>query len=271
MDDLSGTLDRLIKERTPTRSTAYQLEAVSRRWAACDVENAAVRVVRHELLFADVLPGVTEKFGLKRSRSAARAWQSIFPSVKMGRSMSARSHLELQQLRLCEVDGAVRRFVEQPIRIFYMDGEGKLRSHVPDVFVERETQSEFIEVKWERDARAPKNEARWPFIASAIASLGYTYTVATERHLMHQPLEANVERLLRHQHSPQLSHAASARLWNALATGPRTLARILESQPETTEPSVLRALADGWLCTDLTQPISLHSVIRLSQHGVDGR
>ncbi|AYG96276.1 DUF2813 domain-containing protein [Brevundimonas naejangsanensis] len=152
---------------------------------------------------------------------------------------------------------------EQPIRIVYTDGDGKLRSHTPDLFVERETHAEFIEVKWERDARAPKNEARWPFIASAISGLGYTYAVVTERHLMHQPLKANVDRLLRHQHSPQLSRAASAMLWDALAAEPQTLANILASQADPSEPSVLRALADGWLCTDLSQPISPRSLVRL--------
>lgn len=169
------------------------------------------------------------------------------------------------------MDGAVRRFVEQPIRVVYMDGDGKLRSHTPDLFVERETHSEFIEVKWERDARSAKNEARWPFIASAITALGYGYAVITERHLMRQPLKSNVERLLRHQHSPQLSRAASAALWDALASRPQTLANILESQAERSEPSVLRALADGWLCTDLMQPVSLHSVVRLSHHGANRR
>lgn len=265
--DFSITLDRLLKEEPPARGRPYQLQAVDRVWIRHDGGSAPQRVQRNDLLFEDVLPNVQERFSLKRSRSAARAWQSIFPSVKMGRSMSARSHLELQQLKLCEVDGAVRRFVEQPIRIVYTDGEGKLRSHTPDLFVERETHSEFIEVKWERDARASKNEARWPFIASAISALGYAYAVVTERHLMHQPLTANVDRLLRHQHSPQLSRTASAMVWDVLATGPQTLANILASQAEPSEPSVLRALADGWLCTDLTRPISRHSVVRLSKHG----
>ena len=269
MDDLSSALDRLLKREVPARVPAFQLKAVDRVWSRYDVGSAPQRILRNDLLFEDVLPNVQERFSLKRSRSAARAWQSIFPSVKMGRSMSARSHLELQQLRLCEVDGTVRRFVEQPIRIVYTDGEGKLRSHTPDLFVERETHSEFIEVKWERDARASKNEARWPFIASAISSLGYAYAVVTERHLMHQPLKANVDRLLRHQHSPQLSREASATLWDALVTGPQTLTSILESRAEFSEPSVLRALADGWLCTDLTQPISPRSVVRLSTYGTN--
>ncbi|MFC5371789.1 TnsA endonuclease N-terminal domain-containing protein [Brevundimonas faecalis] len=171
--DFSIALDRLLKEESPARRRPYQLQAVDRVWIRHDGGSAPQRVQRNDLLFEDVLPNVQERFSLKRSRSAARAWQSIFPSVKMGRSMSARSHLELQQLKLCEVDGAVRRFVEQPIRIVYRDGQGKLRSHTPDLFVERETHSEFIEVKWERDARAPKNEARWPFIASAISALGF--------------------------------------------------------------------------------------------------
>lgn len=266
MDDLSSALDRLLKGEVPARVPAFQLKAVDRVWSRYDVGSSPQRILRNDLLFEDVLPNVQEHFSLKRSRSAARAWQSIFPSVKMGRSMSARSHLELQLLKLCEVDGAVRRFVEQPIRIVYTDGDGKRRSHTPDLFVERETHSEFIEVKWERDARAAKNEARWPFIASAISALGYAYAVVTERHLMRQPLKANVDRLLRHQHSPQVSRAASAMLWDALVAGPQTLANILESQTEPSEPSVLRALTDGWLCTDLSQPISPRSLVRLSGH-----
>lgn len=271
MDDISILIDRLLKEAPPARGQPFQLKAIDRIWSRQDCASAPERVLRHDLLFDDVLPNVQEHFSLKRSRSAARAWQSVFPSVKMGRSMSARSHLELQHLKLCEVDGSVRRFVEQPIRIVYTDGDGKVRSHTPDLFVERETHSEFIEVKWEGDARAEKNEARWPFIASAISALGYAYAVVTERHLMRQPLKANVDRLLRHQHSPQLSRPASAMLWDALASGPQTLASILESRAEFLEPSVLRALADGWLCTDLTQPISPRSLVRLSGHGTGSK
>lgn len=271
MVDVSIMLDRLLKEGPPARGLPFQLQAMDRMWPPQGRGVEPERVLRNDVLFDDVLPNVQERFRLKRSRSAARAWQSIFPSVKMDRSMSARSYLELRQLKLCEVDGAVRRFVEQPIRIVYTDGEGKLRSHTPDLFVERETHSEFIEVKWEWDARSVENEARWPFIASAITALGYAYAVVTERHLMRQPLKANVDTLLRHRHSPQLSRAASATLWDALVSGPQTLANILASQPEPSEPSVLRALADGWLCTDLMQPISAHSVVRLSHHGANCR
>lgn len=269
MADFSITLDQLLKEGPAARGRPFQLQAIDRVWNPHNCGSAPERVLRNNLLFEDVLPNVQERFSLKRSRSAARAWQSVFPSVKMGRSMTARSHLELQHLKLCEVDGSVRRFVEQPIRIVYTDGEGKLRSHTPDLFVEREAHAEFIEVKWERDARAAKNEARWPFIGSAISALGYVYAVVTERHLMRQPLKANVDHLLRHQHSPQLSRAASAMLRDALATEPQTLANVLASQAEPSEPSILRALADGWLCTDLTQPISPRSVVRLSKQGTN--
>lgn len=264
-------LDDIMGGGVPSSVPPYQLGPIERRWDRPFVAAAPLRIARSPDLFDDVLPGFTERFVVRRTRSATYGWQGKFPSAKMGRTLMARSHLELRLMELCEVDGGVRRFVEQPIQLHYEDAEGKARRHIPDLFVHRSAGGEFIEVKWERDARASKNEARWPHIAAAVTSLGYSYTVMTERHIMAQPLAANVGKLLRHRNSPPPARPSAAAIWNALFPGALKLDDLLANLPEVSSASVFRALADGWLSTDLMQPLGPASWIRLSAGGLRAR
>lgn len=266
----SDLLDGLLKA-APAHGVPYQLRPLERRWDEPFLAAAPLRIARSPDLFDDVLPGFTERFVVRRTRSATYGWQGKFPSAKMGRTLMARSHLELRLMELCEVDGGVLRFVEQPIQLHYQGSDGKARKHIPDLFVHRSAGGEFIEVKWERDARSAKNEARWPHIAAAVTSLGYSYTVMTERHILAQPLAANVSKLLRHRNSPPLTTPSAAALWDALAPGCLKLNDLLAGQPEVSSASVFRALADGWLSADLMQPLGPASLIRLSARGLRGR
>lgn len=271
MVDDGDVLDTLLADGVPACAPPYQPRPIERRWDEPLLAAAPLRIARSPDLFDDVLPGFIEQFTVRRTRSATYGWQGKFPSAKMGRTLMARSHLELRLMELCEVDGGVLRFVEQPIQLHYQDAEGKARRHTPDLFVHRSTGAEFIEVKWERDARSAENEARWPHIAAAITSLGYSYSVMTERHIMAQPLAANVGKLLRHRNTPPLATPSAAALWGALALGALKLDDLLASWPEVSSTSVFRALADGWLSTDLMQPLGPASLISLSAGGLRGR
>lgn len=264
-------LDELLKAGPPAPAPPYQLRPTERRWDEPPLAAGPLKIARNPSLFADVLPSFTDQFLARRSRSATYGWQGKFPSTKMGRTLLARSHLELRLMELCEVDGSVLRFAEQPIQLHYQDAEGKTRRHIPDLFVQRSTWFGFVEVKWERDARSTKNEARWPFIAAALTSLGYSYAVLTERHILAQPLAANVGQLLRHRNSPPLAATSAATLRDALAPGALELGDLLANQPQISRASVFRALADGWLCTDLAQPLGPASLIGLSKGGAGGR
>lgn len=267
MEDDNALLNRLLGEITPVQLHAYQLSPVHRHWNSCTRSNPDLALERSEHLFDDVLPWVSICFRQRRSRSANRGWQSKFPSSKMKRTVMARSHLELRLIELCEVDGAVSRYVEQPIRIRYMDHQGKARAHTPDLFIEREEDAGFVEVKWEADARKDSNESRWPLIAEAITSLGYSYTVMTERHIMAQPLAANVAKLLRHRKSPQMSDLVAGQVRDRLILRPGTMEQLLSWYPDVSAPSLFRAIADGWLRTDMNLPLGLESEIR---PGIDG-
>lgn len=271
MVDDGDILDALLWGDVSVCAPSYQPWPIERRWGEPFLAASPLRIARSPDLFDDVLPGFIERFTVRRTRSATYGWQGKFPSAKMGRTLMARSHLELRLMEICEVDGDVLRFVEQPIQLHYQDADGKARKHIPDLFVHRSTGAEFIEVKWERDARSAENEARWPHIAAAITSLGYSYTVMTERHIMAQPLAANVGKLLRHRNSPPLATPSAAALWGTLALGALKLEDLLASWPEVSSASVFRALADGWLRTDLMQPLGPASLISLSAGGLRGR
>jgi hypothetical protein len=181
----------------------------------------------------------------------------------MGRMLRARSHLELRLMEICEVDSAVAFYVEQPIRLTYRDPSGALRRHTPDLFFEGEGHHHFVEVKWESDARLPRNELRWPGIGEAIASLGCSYEVLTERHIFLEPRAANVRDLLRAKRSEPLPSDKLQPLYARLWSAPLTLAEIEAEWPSLAGRPILRLISEGHLSADLHQRLGPSSKISI--------
>jgi hypothetical protein len=263
VEDESELLDRLLSEGPPVPARARQLPAVDRSWPN-HASRHAVEVLRSTELFSDLLPEVEQTFTQRRSRSASRGWQAKFPSRRMGRTLMARSHLELRLLELCEVDARVTRFVEHPVCVFYADASDTRRKHIPDLYVEAGGHGTFVEVKWERDAGEPKNESRWPLIARAINGLGFSYEVLTERHILRQPRADNVATLLRHRRSDAMEPQLHIALRNVLAWGALPFAEVRSTWPDISPSSLYRALTDGWLWTDLDAELNSSSLLRLT-------
>lgn len=263
MEGEDELLDRLLAEDPPALAREYQPPAIDRHWPD-DGPPQAAEVVRSPELFSDIMPEVKETFIQRRSRSASRGWQAKFPSKRMERTLRARSHLELRLLELCEVDARISRFVEQPICVFYADMNGARRKHIPDLYLETAGRGHFVEVKWERDAAEPKNEARWPCIAQAINGLGYGYEVLTERHILRQPRADNVAQLLRHRRSGAMDLRVQNALRNLLSHGALSFADVWSIWPDLRPSSLYRALTEGWLRTDLDVELGPNSPLQLT-------
>lgn len=255
-------LGRLLAEGLPVRSCGYQLSPINRCWPN-DGPERDIELLRSEELFSDVLSDVGRVFAQRRTRSASRGWQAKFPSARMGRTLKARSHLELRLLELCEVDARVTRFVEQPICLFYGDTDGKRRKHIPDLYLEVSGRGYFIEAKWERDAAEPKNESRWPSIGGAINGLGFGYEVLTERHILRQPRAGNVASLLRYRRCEAMAPLLQSALRNTLSCGSMSFADVWATWPAMPRPSFYRALTEGWVWTDLDLELGPASHVQL--------
>lgn len=255
---------------TPKPLLPYQLPSISRAWPASHCSASPVKLARHPNLFPDLLPQVDEIFQTRRTRSASRGWQAKLPSRKLQRTVRARSLLEQRALERCEVDGQIVRYCEQPIRLTYIDRDGAQRLHTPDLYYETATIRSFVEVKWESEARKPKNEARWPAIAAAINGIGFRYEVLTERHILRSPNADNIAELLRFRRAEPVSIALKGSVEAVLRRGPLALVEIIALLPGISVHSLYRGLVDGWICTDLDAPLNQCSVLCLPNPGRAG-
>lgn len=253
----------LIAAGTPERRLPFQMPPVARCWNAAGTPAALVKVTRHPDLFPDLLPQIQETFQIRRSRSASRGWQAKLPSRKLQRTVRARSLLEQRALERCEVDGDVVRYCEQPITITYLDNDGVKRKHTPDFYYETTAIRSFVEVKWESEARKPKNEARWPAIAAAMNGLGFRYEVLTERHILRQPAADNVAELLRHRRAESLPGAARDAVLAILRQGPAPITNVVALIPNLEKAYLYRGIVDGWFCVNLDASLGPHSILRL--------
>lgn len=243
----------------------YQLPPVDRKWVPTGNQAPPSSIIRHPNLFDDVLPDVDQTFPIRRSRSASRGWQAKLPSKKLQRTVRARSHLEQRAFERCEVDGNIIRYCEQPISFQYVDSNGTLRTHTPDLYYETSNYQSFVEIKWESDARSERNETRWPYIGLSVAALGFCYEVLTERHILRRPLADNVSELLRFRRFEPVSATYRDCITGILRKKPLSLGDVVSLLPGVEMAGLYRGLVDGWLSTNLEVPLSAQSILRLSE------
>jgi hypothetical protein len=108
--------------------------------------------------------------------------------------MRLTSRLELDHAIDCELEVAIERITEQPIRIRYLL-DGTSHRYPPDALVTRNGRPEIREVKFEEEASEPENEQRWPAIGAALNSLGFDFRVVTEKHVREPVRFATVQRI----------------------------------------------------------------------------
>ena len=121
-------------------------------------------------------------------------------SVKTGEVMFWESQLERALLRLLEWDTAVRYYLTQPFRIFYLD-EGKVRRYTPDVLVEI-NQKIIIEVKPESKTLDTEFQRWVSIVRNTLSEEGYAFEIRTERDIQREPKLSNVTYLLRYRRHP---------------------------------------------------------------------
>lgn len=123
------------------------------------------------------------------SRSRARP-TGKYPSWKMGRMVQWESENELNAFRILDCDPDVTSFHEQPCEVKYVL-DGQIRSHYPDILVEKIGRKELWEVKPESGAEKPEVVTRTTLLIQGLPSWGYAYRVVLAKDLAMQPRQAN--------------------------------------------------------------------------------
>lgn len=139
-----------------------------------------------------------EKFRARKVVSRSNAGVTgKYPSLKAGRMVQWESRLELDAFMLYDSQIEVRSLREQPAKItFRFNGEERV--HYPDLYVETDQGSGFVEIKEDKEAADPYVKARAEYLSAALTMQGYDYTLLTETEIRREPHLSNAKFLLRH-------------------------------------------------------------------------
>jgi hypothetical protein len=100
------------------------------------------------------------------------------------------SENELNAFRLLDCDPDVTCFHEQPCEVKYVH-DGQVRSHYPDILVEKKGRKELWEVNPESQAAEPEVVVRTNLLMRGLPLWGYMYKVVLARDLAVQPRQGN--------------------------------------------------------------------------------
>lgn len=264
---LRAELGLIAVSGIPARIPAPPEPPVERRWPAARdarlMEPTCEMIRRHpDLTFAF---GHLPDFIVRRhSRGFGSGIRKEFTSSVMGRDMFAFSSLEFDALRALELEPTVDAYIEQPLDLRYAFGGGR-RSYRPDILCLRDGGLEFIEVKFEADARLL--EPKWRAIGTALASVGLGFRVVTEKHLRRAPFHRNVRTVFLARHAVPPALACQAVLERLRTSGPMTL-RELEHRQGLSFREACCLIRHGMLGADLeTEPLDGDTTVRVSVRG----
>jgi len=204
----------------------------------------------------------------------------LIPNTRTQSMTAFESSLERDFLLLLDFDPDVEFYEEQPVKITYHDESGRRRIYTPDVLVRyridhlqaSHTQPHLCEVKYRDDLRQHWAEYRPKFrVAQRYArQRGWRFRVVTERHVRTPYLE-NVKFLRAYQTIP-INERYRTQFLNALSALEETdPARLLTAtsqdrwQQAQMLPMLWQLIATRQVDTDLSQPLTMQSRIRLKE------
>lgn len=205
-----------------------------------------------------------------------RSMTGLVASRKNERMTGFESTLERDFLLLLDFDRSVARYEEQPVRIEYVDAEGR-RAYTPDVLVyyqdapaaSADTRPVLCEVKYRDDLFANWKEYK-PKIRAGRAHArgrGWRFRIITEREVRTPYLDN--ARFLRAYRRIEADNDDMGLLldtlrWMGEADPEGVLAAIHHDRTRRAEllPTLWRLLADGHIAADLSQPLTMRTRIR---------
>jgi hypothetical protein len=208
-----------------------------------------------------------------------RSMTGLVASRKNDRMTGFESSLERDFLLLLDFDPAVARYEEQPVRIEYVDAEGRRRTYTPDVLVyyhddpaaSADARPLLCEVKYREDLFANWKEYK-PKIRAGRAHArgrGWRFEIVTEREVR-TPYLQNVK-FLRPYRRIETNREDTALLLDTLlkagdADPESLLSAVHHDRTRRAEllPTLWRLLADGHITADLGQPLTMRTRIRVA-------
>ncbi len=179
------------------------------------------------------------------------------------------SQIERDYIYLLEIDPDVLSYKEQPFTLSY-PSQGKLRKYTPDFWVERRVKKQVVEVKPQQQVESQSNLHLFPKIASICHQLDLEFVVVTETMIRVQPKLDNIKLLMKYS---RVSLSATHRL-DCLQYFHSQKSRSLQQAEQDlrpvgmSRPILLRLLYEGWLVTDLMQPLRPESLLQLAPEGI---
>lgn len=266
IEDLATYFRSFVHRHPPKPELQASLKPIERFWPANKQNRppAGLSILsRHPAFTFDFLDAPEFKVG-RSPRSASRGRQSRFHSLKSRRTLRAASDLERDHFLISEFDDNVIQFLEQPLWVRY-PLSGRLAKHRPDCFVYMKPESEFREIKYEKEASTPENEERWSAIGPALSALGYGYRVLTERHIRQQPRYQNVWAIFESRMTPLPAKQALDDIAQFLRTRQyASVAELLARFGLPDEATIYALIRRGFLSLNLDGPLSLESDVSLA-------
>jgi hypothetical protein len=188
------------------------------------------------------------------------------------------SPLEYYCQKLVTFNDNVKRYEEQPLKVYFRDAAGKLHSYTPDIFIEY--REDIAPAKWWRPLLAeikPRNKLRkhWEELKPKFRAAkryaeeqGLDFTIITDAEIIN-PFLKSVVFLLEFRRMP-IDESQSSLLIEALEelgeTDPKTL--LQATSEDLTErayiiPTLWRLVADRKIQADLAKPLTMRTRIRL--------
>ncbi|TCR68178.1 TnsA endonuclease N-terminal domain-containing protein [Bosea sp. BK604] len=267
-EELKNWFRQLLSVPVPAPAAPLCVEKI-RYWRADHPPTAlpGEHIVSRHPALRDVLPEITE-LPVSRSKPGwGRGRQCRLPSWKGGHVLRLFSTLELDHAMNCELDPAIERIVEQPLKLRY---ENK-RGYTPDAYVLASGRPEIREIKLEHDAAASENESRWPLIAKAFNSMGFDFRVLTQASIRSPQKFTNVKRIFAHRLTPVPCRSSRIYICEFLeSSGACSFEHLKQKFPSLSFEQVLALVRHGFLSVDLTGPIDEHTSFLRGRRARDG-
>ena len=186
-----------------------------------------------------------------------------FPSSKCKRIVELESGLELDRATQLETNSDVVAFSEQPFMIEYAD-EGKNKVIFPDFVVLRRDGSRTVEeVKPAGKAGLPEFRRRCAIEEAVLALHGYKFSLLTEHDIQAEPQLTNVKMLLPYRRF-YISTLLRISVRELLSKQTNTGHNLVERVAGLTEAALFAMVAQGYLDADLSYPLDMGSLYRVS-------
>ena len=187
------------------------------------------------------------------------------PSLKLGRMVECESTLEGDVVHLLEFSPGVKSYREQPARVEYWDGSC-MRTYYPDfeaILVDGHRLH--IEVKHSRQLQDFKTAKKYRHIAEHYTEASTGFCVITEEVCRAEPLRSNLRKLIYLRTKVATGPALNTtKLRQTLGMSPATLGH---AEQLLGKAAAHRALAFGFLETDLSAEISADCLVSISSGG----